>query len=498
MQTSKENSYKDIFKATSIFGGVQIINIFILIIRSKFIAIFLGPAGMGVTALLTSSTGFISALTHFGLGTSAVKNVAVAYGSGDETKLAQIIRVFRKLVWVTGMLGFVICLVLSPYLSDLAFGNKKYTVDFMLISVTLLLTQISDGQTVILRGTRKVNYVAKSSMIGALIGLVVSAPTYYFWGEAGIAPVIVITAVLTLVATWYYSKKVIVPKVQIDKGVLYNESKDMLKMGFLISLSGLISLGTSYLMRIFISNHGSVADVGLYNAGFSIIGTYVGLVFTAMSTDYYPRLAAVSNDNNKCKDEINQQAEVALLILAPILIVFLVFINFGIILLYSKQFATITSMVQWAALGIFFKSTSWAIGIIFISKGESKMFFWNELIANIYILFLNIAGYYYGGLTGLGISFLIGYVLHVIQMYFVTRKFYGFSFDNAFVKIFAVQFFLAILCFLVVYFLKASLVYSLGSVIILLSIAFSWKEMNNRVNLNIFFKNFYNQKLKGK
>ena len=243
MQTSKENSYKDIFKATSIFGGVQIINILILIIRSKFIAVFLGPAGMGITALLTSSTGFISALTHFGLGTSAVKNVAVAYGSGDETKLAQIIRVFRKLVWVTGMLGFVICLVLSPYLSELAFGNKKYTVDFILISVTLLLTQISDGQTVVLRGTRKVNYVAKSSMIGALIGLVVSAPIYYLWREAGIAPVIVITAILTLVATWYYSNKVAVPKVQIEKEILYRESKDMLKMGFLISISGLIRMG---------------------------------------------------------------------------------------------------------------------------------------------------------------------------------------------------------------------------------------------------------------
>jgi O-antigen/teichoic acid export membrane protein len=498
MQVIKQNSYKQIFKATSIFGGVQIVNIFILIVRSKVIAIFLGPAGMGITALLTSSTGLISALTHFGLGTSAVKNVATAYGSGDETKLAQTIRVFRKLVWVTGLLGFIICLVLSPWLSSIAFGNKKYTIAFMLISVTLLLTQISDGQTVILRGTRKIKHMAKSSMIGSLIGLIVSAPIYYFWGEAGIAPAIVITAVLALIATWYYSRQVFVPKVQIDKAILYSESKDMLKMGFLISLSGLISLGTSYLMRIFISNHGSIADVGLYNAGFSIIGTYVGLVFTAMGTDYYPRLAAVASNNNKCKEEINQQAEIALLILAPILIIFLVFINYAIILLYSKQFVSITSMVQWAALGIFFKSTSWAIGIVFISKGDSKMFFWNELVANIYILILNLLGYYYFGLTGLGMSFLIGYILHVIQMYFVTKKFYGFSFDNKFVKIFSIQFCLAILCFLVVYFLKASLVYSLGSIIILVSIVFSWKEMNNRINLNIVLKNFYNQKLRGK
>lgn len=443
---NKKNSYQQIFKATSIFGGVQIVNIIILIIKSKFIAVFLGPVGMGVSALLTSSTGFITALTHFGLGVSAVKNVAVANSSGDEKKLGQTIAVFRKLVWFTGLLGFVITLLLAPWLSELAFGNRDYTFAFMFISITLLLTQISDGQTVILRGTRRIQYMAKSSMIGSLIGLLISIPLFYFLGNKGITPSIVLTAISALIVTWYYSRKVHVPKVKIDSKLLYNEGKDMLKMGFLISLSGLITLGTSYIMRIFISNNGGIADVGLYNAGFAIIGTYVGLVFTAMGTDYYPRLAAVSNDNSKCRDEINQQAEIALLILAPILIIFLVFINYAVVLLYSKQFTAVTAMVQWAAVGIFFKSTSWALGIVFISKGDSKVFFWNELITNIYLLAFNVIGYHYGGLTGLGISFLIGYMLHMLQMYLVTRKLYDFSFDKNFIRIFVIQFSLAVLC----------------------------------------------------
>ena len=39
---------------------------------------------------------------------------------------------------------------------------------------------------------------------------------------------------------------------------------------------------------ILISRMGSIDDVGLFNAGFTIVNTYVGLVFTAMATDYYP------------------------------------------------------------------------------------------------------------------------------------------------------------------------------------------------------------------
>ena len=111
----------------------------------------------------------------------------------------------------------------------------------------------------------------------------------------------------------------------------------MLKMGLMLSLSGLISTGASYIVRVFISKTGSLDDVGLYNAGFAIIGTYVGLVFTAMSTDYYPRLSGVAHDNDKANLLINQQAEIAILIIAPILTVFIIFINWAVILLYSRE-----------------------------------------------------------------------------------------------------------------------------------------------------------------
>lgn len=480
---SKQNSYRQIFKATSIFGGVQFVNIIILIVRSKFIAYLLGPVGMGISGLLVSTTGFLSALTHFGLGTSAVKNIAVANGTGDKEKLGQTVAVFRKLIWVTGLLGTVVTIILSPWLSQIAFGNHKYTLAFILISVTLLLTQLSDGQTVLLRGTRNIQYMAKASMIGSLFGLFISIPLFFFFGNDGITPSIILTAVTGLLVTWYYSKKVKILNVKVDKQIILTEGKDMLKMGVLISMSGLISMGTSYIMRIFISSHGGIADVGLYNAGFAIIGTYVGLVFTAMSTDYYPRLAAVANDNDKCRAEINQQAEIALLILAPILIIFLVFIHFAIVLLYSKEFVVVTSMVQWAAMGIFFKATSWSIGIIFISKGSSKLFFWNELVTDTYELGLNIVGYHFWGLTGLGVSFLVGYMLHLIQMYVVTSKLYSFTFTKSFIKIFLIQFSLACLCFLIVNYLSSILTYITGGVIIIVSLYFSWHEMDKRVNL---------------
>lgn len=129
----------------------------------------------------------------------------------------------------------------------------------------------------------------------------------------------------------------------------------MLKMGFMISLSGLITLGASYILRIYISNTGGVNDVGLYNAGFAILIHMLDWYCFAAFTDLYPRLASVANNNDLCKNTINQQAEIAILILAPIIIAFIVFANWAVILLYSNKFTPINDMILWAALGMFLK-----------------------------------------------------------------------------------------------------------------------------------------------
>jgi O-antigen/teichoic acid export membrane protein len=370
------------------FGGVQAFNIFISIVRSKFIAVLIGPGGMGIVGLLTSTTGFVSALTNFGLGTSAVKSVASAISTGDEARVAKIVTVLRRLVWVTGCLGMILTAVLSPWLSKLTFGNRDYTFAFVWISVTLLFGQLSTGQMVVLQGLRKLNYLAKASITGSVIGLMISVPVYYLWRLDGIIPVIIISSFTVMLLSWHFARKVGIRSIIITKGETLIISKEMLKMGFMISLSGLLATTVSYLVRIYISNTGGIEEVGLYTAGVAIMGTYVGMIFTAMSTDYYPRLSMVASDNIRSRTLINQQAELAILIIAPILAIFLVFIKWIVILIYSTKFVAINEMIHWMALGMYFKAASWAVSIVILAKGASKLYFLNELLANMYILIL--------------------------------------------------------------------------------------------------------------
>jgi O-antigen/teichoic acid export membrane protein len=481
-------------KATSLFGGVQVLNIIIQIIRTKVIAILLGPTGIGLLGLFNTTILVIGNLTNFGLGISGVKDISQANNTGNTEEISKTTAIIRRLVWLTGLLGALILFFLAPWLSEFVFDTIEYKYAFKWLSISLLLTQLSSGQLVVLQGMRKLKSLAKANILGNAIALLLSIPFYYFWGTRGIVPAILITAAITLFFSWFYSKKINILPLKISFKETISQANNMLKMGFMISISGLLTIGGFYLAQIFVRNLGGVEQVGLYVAGFAIINNYGGLILNAMATDYYPRLSAVVTNHLKRNDAVNKQAEIAILILAPILLIFLIFINWAIIILYSQAFLGIKEMLYWATIGIMFRATSWSMGFLFLAKGESKLFFWNELIVNLYMLIFNFSGYYFFGLEGLGIAFALSYLLYTIQVFIIVKAKFQFSFEKGFLGIFGVQTLLVVLGFLCTNFIPYPYQYVLGVLLICISAYYSIKILNKKMDFKSLIKNLKNKK----
>lgn len=104
-------SYLNISKAFSIFGGVQVVTILILLVKSKFVALYLGPSGLGISSLFNSTLSILTAITGLGNSFSAVKDIATANATEDKILSSKAIIIFRKWVWLTGILGAIITLV---------------------------------------------------------------------------------------------------------------------------------------------------------------------------------------------------------------------------------------------------------------------------------------------------------------------------------------------------------------------------------------------------
>lgn len=480
---NKTSSYRSIFKATSLFGGVQAYQILIGVIKSKFVAILLGPAGMGIQGLYQSAIQLMQSFSSLGLSQSAVRDVSEANGSGDSKRIGLTVAVVKRLVWITGLLGLVATAVLSSVLSQTTFGNYDYTIPFIFLSVILLLDQLSAGQKVVLQGMRKLKYLAKSTAIGSTVGLIVSIPLYYLFGVQGIVPTLILNSITMLCLTWYFSKKIEVETVEVSNKQTFEQGKSMLKMGLAMSISGIMVTLTSYLLRGFIRYEGGTEQVGLFTAGFMLTNSYVGMVFNAMGTDYYPRLSAVNQDNAKCTEVINQQGEIATLIIAPILISCMILMPFIIRLIYSDEFLPATDYILWAVSGMMFKVSSWVISFSFLAKAEAKLFIINEMISNTYFLIINLFGYFLHGLSGLGVSFAICYFIYTVQVYCITRKRYNFNYSENFKKIFVIQSIFVATTMILIHCWTSNWVYIPTSLILIFCSIYSLKELDKRMSI---------------
>lgn len=488
MTDENKSSYRSIFKATSLFGGVQVYQILIQIIKSKFIAVLLGPAGVGIMGLYQSGLQLIQQLSSMGLSQSAVRDVSEANGSNDLHRIAKTVTVVRKLVWVTGILGLILVACFSSLLSKTSFGNYDYTIPFIILSVTLLLDQLSAGQRVVLQGLRRLKDLAKCSSFGVTFGLITSVPLYYWLGIEGIVPTLILNSLCSLILSWFYSRKIKVEKVKITPKQTLEQGKLMLVMGVSMSISGILSTIVAYAIRGYIQANGGVEQVGLYQAGFVIMTTYVGMVMNAIATDYYPRLAAINKDNQKCREAMSQQGEIGVMILAPMLTICLVFMPFVLKILYSDKFLAANEYISWACLGMMLRLASWVISFLFVAKAESKLFMINELSANLYSLAFSLIGYKTMGLTGLGIAFALEYLVYFIQCYIIARKRYSFSFSNSFIKCYGIQLLLIIACLIIVLTLSGWQKYLIGSVIIAISCYLGLKGLNEKMELLSFVR----------
>lgn len=420
------------------FGGVQVFKILINLLRGKFIAILLGPEGMGISSLLTTASNTIQQFSSLGLNAATVKEVAAAKEMGHDAYLSNIVCIIRDLLRITAVLGAVITIILSPYLSKWTFGTDNYTWHFRFISIVVFFTTMANGELAILQGLHAVKNLAFASIIGSLVGLFAGIPLYYFLGYNGIVPAMIILP-LSIYIFYRLSHKRLNYTFKREP-LLWKEKKEIstkiLIWGFVLMIAALLGTLANYLLNACIRHYGSLEDVGLYQASHSITNQYAGLVFTAMALDFFPRLSAIASDNNKVREIVNQQSEIVILAITPIITMVILAAPLLIKILLTNEFLTLIPVVRLMAVGLFFKAILFPMGYISFSKGDKKFFFWLEGVwGNCLTLSLNVFFYLHYGIWGIGISFVVSYGLSVLIFLYLTHWRYQFYYSASFVKL---------------------------------------------------------------
>ena len=172
MAKDSDGSYGHVLKYTGVFGGVQGLNILLGLVRNKIVALLLGPSGMGLVSLFSTTVDFVSKSTNFGVPFSGVRRLSALYDSGDASALEREVMVVRAWCLLTALFGMLVCVALGPFLSQTAFAWGDHSLHFMLLSPAVGMLAVTGGETAILKGVRKLGALALVQIVAALASLV--------------------------------------------------------------------------------------------------------------------------------------------------------------------------------------------------------------------------------------------------------------------------------------------------------------------------------------
>ena len=403
----KATHYRSILKASSLIGGASLINLLIGMVRVKFVAVLLGPAGVGLMGTYVTITTLVNTVSGMGISTSGVRQISESYGAGNQESISRTVTAVRRTVWLTGALGMLLTAAGALWLSRWSFGNEDHTVPVALLSVTVLLAAITSGQACLLQGARRIADMAKVSVVGAVNGTLIGIPCYYAWGMRGIVPSLILGSIAGLATSWWFARRVPVEPRQVPYRKSLSDSKRLLLFGLPLMLSGLAGTLSSYLIRIVMIREVGLDGVGVYQAAFSLSGLIVNYVLLAMAADYYPRLTTVAHDNQRVGEEVNTQTEVALLLAGPALMATFMFAPIAIHIFYSGRFDAAVEILRWAVYGVFWRVVSWPMGFILLAKAKGSLFLTTEVFAGVFHLAAIWFCTRHWGLPGTGMAYVL-------------------------------------------------------------------------------------------
>jgi len=424
-ETKPTSTFRSQLKTLSVVGGASVLNILIGMVKTKFVAILLGPSGVGLVSVYGQIIAVVTTVTGFGISTSGVRQVAEATGTNNSEQITRTIITLRRASWLTGGFGALVMVIFCSPISHFTFANSEYAMPIAIIGITLLLSSVSTGQISIIRGTRRITDYAKINVIGALFGALISIPCLYFWGKDGIVVSLVASSASALITSWWYSRKVPLVPITVSWSESRKEARTLLILGTTFMGAALVSTATTYAIQAFLINRFSMADAGIYQAAYILSGVLVGFVLNAMGSDYYPRLTAVSNDNPSIYAMINQQSLISILLALPCLALMMVFSPMVINLFYTESFSSAVPVLRWCILGIFGRVVTWPLGFVLLAKGKGKLFFLTESIGCIIHLSAVFLFTHLWGLKGAGIAFLFLYTFHLFLMLIVVHRLVG-------------------------------------------------------------------------
>jgi len=414
---------RSIFRATAILSSSSLATIFFSVATAKITSVLLGPGGYGYLGLLQGLLGTGTLLLGMGVSTALVKEGAVALSREDQRGVDSLSRAAGLLSLSLGGVGAVLLVIFRAPIGRWMLGQAQHTGAALLVGAALTFTLLTATFTSTLNAHHRIKELAKTGVVTSVLSNLATILLVWRLGVRGVLPAVVLAAAISLATVMYFVRKNIgAPASSPNPGELVQSSHALLRFGIPYMASLLVGTGVNLVMPAVILHTLDISAVGFYRASVAISVNYLGFMLAAMAQDYYPRVSALADHPDQLADVVNQQHRLIMLVAAPIILVAVAVTPYFVPIIYSKKFYPTVDLLEWQLIGDIFKFSSWTMSYVILARCSSVVYFLTELSAGVLMALTSYAGIRILGLPGLGIGFLITYILYYVIVSIVVRR----------------------------------------------------------------------------
>ncbi len=414
---------KSIYKATAILSGSSIVSILLSLATAKVLALYLHPAGYGYYGLLQSFISVVCLVAGLGTATGIVRLGAGAAHRNDHASLGEL----QSAAWIIfgclGVIGMALLTIFRARVSFWALGSSDHGTTIIWMGIGVLFTAAAAIQTGILNAYHHVGALAKSSIANTVMSATASITAVLLWRTNGVVPAVVAGGVVGWLASRYYLRRYVTAQQSRPSYLAVSRAvRALLRFGGPYTASMLIGTGVQLGLPMLVVHLLNTNSVGYYRAAAAISVGYLGFLMTAMGQDYYPRLSAAGNDPRTLVKLINDQHRLVMIVAVPVILATLALVPMLIPIVYSHKFQPAVDILEWQLIGDVFKFSSLTMSFAVLARCNSFTYFFTEVIGGAVTLSSTWIAVKLYGLQGLGISFLVTYVVYYAVVWLVLRR----------------------------------------------------------------------------
>ena len=317
-----------------------------------------GVERFGVLTLAWAVIGYFS-LFDMGIGRAITQSMAERLGSASAHDVSRLAWTGLLMMLMFALIGALVVATLAPWfvssVLNMPEALREETINaFMLLAAAIPAVVLSAGAAGILAALQRFDLInALRIPMGMMIFLVPLIILPYSKSMAyvcaGLLGIRVLFLVLHAAACFYAF-----PPLRAHIGIARSEIRRLLSFGGWMTVTNVIGPLMMYMDRFVIGAVLTISAVAYYVTPYEIV-TRLLTVPAALAAVLFPAFAAAKSSGSSHATTLYSMGERAILgILAPIVLVLVVFAEEGLRLWLGEDFAqNSTAVLQWLAIGVF-------------------------------------------------------------------------------------------------------------------------------------------------